>query len=105
MSPASSKHWDSTKTLLRDRVKRIYTVAGILQSLDHSIDWQPVIGHLAKIGGHEELDYFIIADHDGSNALLLAGELVDRFKTPPSTTALKEILEHITPRTSVKKAL
>jgi diguanylate cyclase (GGDEF)-like protein len=91
------------KDTLEGRVKRIYSAGGILQSLDNSIDWQPVIGHLAKIGGYEELDYFILADHDGSNALLQAGELVDRFKTPPSATALKEILEHIIPRTSVTK--
>ena len=89
---------DRYRLNLEGRIKRIYAAAGVLESLDSSINWQPIIQHLAKIGGYEELDYFILADDSGQNALLQAGEFVDRDNSAPSQKALNEILAHILPK-------
>ena len=89
---------DRYRLNLEGRIKRIYAAAGVLESLDSSINWQPIIQHLAKIGGYEEPDYFILADDSGQNALLQAGEFVDRDNSAPSQKALNEILAHILPK-------
>jgi len=94
---------DRYRLNLEGRIKRIYAAAGVLESLDSHINWQPIVQHLAKIGGYEELDYFILADETGANALLQAGEFVDRDSSPPSQQALNDILAHILPKIESNK--
>ncbi|WP_269619017.1 hypothetical protein [Zhongshania sp. BJYM1] len=89
---------DRYRLVLEGRIKRIYEAAGLLESLDDTINWQPLIQHLAKIGGYEDLDYFILSDESGANAVLQAGEFVDRNGSPPPQQALDEILAHILPK-------
>ena len=86
---------DHYRENLESRIKRIYAAAGVLQNLGGTINWSPIVLNLAHIGGYEELDYFILADKSGDNAVMRAGELVDKEDTPPSPRALNEVLKKI----------
>ena len=86
---------DHYRENLESRIKRIYAAAGILQSLGGTVNWSPIVLELARIGGYEELDYFILADKSGDNAMLQTGELVDSNANPPSSAAMNEILDHV----------
>lgn len=88
---------------LSGRIKRIFAAAGLLQSLGGDIDWHPILLQMAKIGGYEELDYFILSDDAGKNAVLQSGELVDKNQSPPNARAMNEILNHVLPRLDYTK--
>ncbi len=77
---------------LQSRVKRIYAAAGLLESLDKRVDWSPVVEQLAHIGGYEELDYFILADENGRNASVHAGELITEPQQLPSAAVVQQVL-------------
>lgn len=83
---------------LEDRVKRILSVAGFLEALGEKVEWRPFLQELARIGGYEELDYFILSDNTGQNSVLRTAELADKYQHPPAAGAMNEILKHILPR-------
>lgn len=83
---------------LEDRVKRILTVAGFLEAIGKDVQWQPFLQELARIGGYEELDYFILSDNSGENSVLRTAELADKYQHPPAAGAMNEIIKHILPR-------
>lgn len=87
---------------LQDRVKRILTVAGFLESIGEKVEWQPFLQELARIGGYEELDYFILSDDSGKNALLRTAELADKYQLPPAASAMGEILKHVLPQLNAR---
>ena len=80
--------------VLEKRISRILAAAAVMESLEEQVNWAPVLGHLSKIGGYDELDYFITSDQTGSNSTMQAGEFVTKYNSPPTPEAVHEILRH-----------
>ncbi len=85
---------------LEGRIKRIFSAAGLLQTLEGQVNWSPIMLKMARIGGYEELDYFILANDSGSQFTVHAGQLLDDVNTLPSNAAIEQLLDTVTAQLS-----